>query len=259
VLEAYEAKIRYIPQENAGVSAARNRGIQAAKAEWIAFLDSDDQWFPDYLASQMQCIEQNAKVIAHITNAVTVYPDGREEDHFLGTGLQHEFRSAALMLLQRPLSTVLRHAPWFVQSSIMRRAELLDCGLFDSRFRIAEDFDLLARLALKGPFCIHDRVLVGVNRNDELFDHLSKQVYTEGIRTLEIYAEIITRLRNAEDLDLAEKRAMASFLSSNRRALANLMLKAGDRARAKELCREAFIVHPDWKSFVKYLVSYLTS
>ena len=109
-------------------------------------------------------------------------------------------------------------------------------------------------MALRGPFCIQNKVLVGVNRNDELFDHLSKQVFSQGIKTLKIYADVITRLRNTENLNSSEKTALAPFLSSNRRALANLMMKSGDRDKAKRLCREAFVIDHSLKSLFKYIL-----
>ena len=93
-------QVRYMFQPNQGQSAARNKGVEAARGEWIAFLDSDDTWFPEKLELQMKALERfEGKSWACITDARWVDDLGmdttafcRSGRHYLGTWGRHYFR-----------------------------------------------------------------------------------------------------------------------------------------------------------------------
>ena len=54
--------VKLIEQANQGVSAARNAGIQQAKSDWIALLDSDDEWFPEKLERQVKELQKYPEI-----------------------------------------------------------------------------------------------------------------------------------------------------------------------------------------------------
>jgi glycosyltransferase involved in cell wall biosynthesis len=60
-LAPYRQSIRYITQPNSGPAAARNRGVGAARSDWIAFLDADDVWLPGKLRRQVECMTSNPR------------------------------------------------------------------------------------------------------------------------------------------------------------------------------------------------------
>ena len=68
VKEFDDKRIRIIQQENQGVSAARNKGIEESQGEYIAFLDADDKWETDYLETQHCLIKKYPKCSVYATN-----------------------------------------------------------------------------------------------------------------------------------------------------------------------------------------------
>lgn len=64
----HDPRIRLINQQNTGVSVARNRGIQEAKGEYIALLDGDDEWMPDYLKTQIELAQKYPECDVYAVN-----------------------------------------------------------------------------------------------------------------------------------------------------------------------------------------------
>lgn len=150
VLARYGDRIRVIKQKNAGVSAARNRGIREAKGELIAFLDADDRWLPHKLARQIEYFAAHPEValvhtdllIWHSEKGETSYePKGRER--YQGNCYEKFFFECRISP-----STV-----------IARKKCLQDVGGFDERVTAAEDLDLWLRLARRWPFGFVDEPL----------------------------------------------------------------------------------------------------
>ena len=71
-------QIRIIRQKNAGVAAARNRGIQESQGEYICFLDADDLWMPEHLETLNNTIDANPGTKFVSTMYRTTFPDGTE-------------------------------------------------------------------------------------------------------------------------------------------------------------------------------------
>lgn len=60
---SYGPPVRCVIQANAGSSAARNRGIEEARCEWVGFLDADDEWFPSKLGRQAEILASHPGLV----------------------------------------------------------------------------------------------------------------------------------------------------------------------------------------------------
>ncbi len=256
-LDAYGTKINYLFQANSGVSSARNAGIRAAQGEWLSFLDSDDEWTKDYLSTQVEQIEKFPAAAAHITNAVTIVPGGGRSSLFVETGLLDRFKAKPCLIFERPLCTIVTHAPWFLQSTIMRRDTLLKAGLLDEKLSIAEDLDLVARIALRGPITFYRKELVEVYRREELIENLAAQSLKRGIYRYTSFGKVYANLLNAPRLTSMERAAISKALSSTKRALGNLLVMAGRKAEARQLYKESVFLSPSVRSLIKLAATFL--
>ena len=140
-LEPYFDDIVYAKQENAGAAAARNKAINLARGELIAFLDGDDIWLPRFLESQIGFLEKNELEM--------VYADAEifGEQLFEGRSFMQDAPSASEVT---PTSLINASCNVITSATLLKKKLLEKFGLFDVKMRRGQDFDLWFRLAKNG-------------------------------------------------------------------------------------------------------------
>jgi glycosyltransferase involved in cell wall biosynthesis len=129
-----DPRVRYIYQENRGLSGARNTGIRASEGVFIAYLDSDDMFLPEKLRLQVAEFEKNPQLGFVAGQAVPIDEEGRRIGQIYKRAIPDE---PAELLLGNPLH---------VGSVMVRRQCQERAGFFDETLRSYEDWDMWLRL-----------------------------------------------------------------------------------------------------------------
>ena len=156
--------IRYFFQPNQGSSVARNKGIEQARGEWIAFLDSDDVWLPEKLELQVQALQQfKDKCGACFTDARMVNDLGMDASSFRTFGRRYD---QAVGIASDALLSLAEAFCGFWLSTLLVRSDLVrQIDGFDPEIQGPEDRDFYFRLALVTPLAYIDKPLVRTDRS----------------------------------------------------------------------------------------------
>lgn len=175
-----DPRLNYIKLEkNQGKSHARNLGLKKAKGEFVAYLDSDNAWYPDYLELMVKALEKDEnKVLAFCKKnyrLTLIEEDGKEQR------LRDEFtKGDSYFDLKR-----LWHRRIMIDTNTLvhKRQEILDLGGWDENINFWEDWELSLRISEKYPkgFVYLNRTLldyeqkIDLKKADEIFSFWEKE------------------------------------------------------------------------------------
>ncbi len=150
VVTRYESGVKYIRQDNAGASVARNTGIEAATGQWIAFLDADDEWLPEKLKLQTEHLMRNPDLVWTTGNYICcVCSKDRRAPYFEPAKAREllsgkEYSDDYFRALPRSLDG-------WTGTMLIRRDVLFEAGLFRPGQLRGNDYDMWWRIAYRYP------------------------------------------------------------------------------------------------------------
>lgn len=158
---ALDSRVRLITQVNAGVAAARNRGISEARSELVAPLDSDDLWAPTKIEKQVQAMNRGGPRVGLVYTWFAVI----DEKGFV-RDLEHRPTDSGHVLRRMSRGNLVGNG----SSPLMRKSVILEAGGFDPGLRSAhaqgcEDLLLYFRISERHEFAVVPEHLTGYRRH----------------------------------------------------------------------------------------------
>jgi glycosyltransferase involved in cell wall biosynthesis len=230
--------IRYIRlPHNVGLAGARNAGILASAADFVAFLDDDDLRLPDSLDSQVRALDASPSA-AFCYGQVMIADPLRQ----LPTGEILPQRCPAgdifWELLEKNFIPVL--------TVVARRKALIECQMFTDKERV-EDWELWLRMTESRPVVAVQEPVALYRKANSTSGQLSSDVTTMYQYMRSVQESALKRPRAAAASRSQRRRARHRFVTGLYSSLlyeATAALASGDRRTARALTREAVLLRP---------------
>jgi len=169
-LGSFGNAIRVVRQRNSGPAAARNAGVRASRGDIVSFLDSDDTWLPSKIETQMAVMEAaGPSICCCISNMTLHFKGGRTGTSFDAAGMIPQ-RAEGVWV--NPAEVLITRFLMFNQCVAIQKKFFNDCGGFDERLKVLEDYDLAIRLAVRGPWAFVDQPLVEWKQSADSLSHV---------------------------------------------------------------------------------------
>lgn len=244
VLESYRGRCDYIRQENKGPGAARNAGIKVARGKFLAFLDSDDYWMPNYLTEQLRRLETDPSVDL-------VYADALLTGNPLLAG--KTFMSLTPSAGRADLEGLLTaRCTVILSGTVARKKPIVEAGLFDERLSHSEDYDLWLKLAAAGANIAYQKRTLLFRRE------IPTSLCANPSALFRCQLRVLARLARQEGLCSMRGKLIRERIETTRAAIkleqAKGSLDRGEVAKAARLIKAAYAVFHTRKLWVAMLL-----
>ena len=190
VLHPYWDRITYAKQENRGLAGARNTAVRLTQAPYIALLDGDDIWLPEYLAVQMEMHERDSTIDVLSPDSILFgeSPEAGKTHSELNPSGEVTFEGLILQTCS------------VMGSVTAKRDTILRVGMFDEKLRSSEDFDLWLRILSQGGRIVyHKRVLHRYRRRCDSLSANTQSMYEHAIQVLQKVQEDLGLTKGQRD------------------------------------------------------------
>jgi Glycosyl transferase family 2 len=234
-----DPRFRLIRQPNAGPGAARNRGAAEARAPYLAFLDADDAWRPEFLETNVRLLDANPRAMA-VSGTAIEYPEGvPSSPRWISQGITEEIHAVSP---STPLRVFDAMVSFMGPPMTMIRADALRRygGFHEAGCRFGEDGALWLKLLLNGSVYLHLSPLTEVHREAAALSGNYAQP-----RPVEPYLsdpDALRRICPPALLPLLER-----FCAARACKTACMLAYWGDWRRARQLLRR-FVSLRDWRA-----------
>jgi glycosyltransferase involved in cell wall biosynthesis len=177
----YGDRLLVLRQVNQGAATARNLGIATTTAPFVALLDADDLWGPDFLQEQLSVLIENPAIDLVYSDGLVTGNTGLAGQNFM-TGCPSE----GLVTLE---SLLAQRCTVLLSAVVARRSAILDAGGFDPDLRRGQDFDLWLRMARRGAGFAYQRKALVMRRVHD--DNLSGTSVNEAERPLNVLEKTV--------------------------------------------------------------------
>ena len=187
VVQSLGGNIVYIRQANAGVSAARNRGIGESTEEIIAFLDADDVWLPQKVENQVQVFLSHPEVALVAADRMEIDAQGGLllDSLFKKQGLHELFAELGGGPIPQVLSRLVQVNFIPTSSAMVRKSALGQVGVFDTAIRYGEDLELWARIAAQYGIACLPQVLIRYRQHGNNATQATEKLLLDMVRVMQ--------------------------------------------------------------------------